>query len=97
MRSAAQNRDGPCTNHDRPVKEPRPTAPLQGIAGISPARLGRLALLEQGAGAGEVGFLGGDLGLDPVNLRFEFAEAARDPDGITYHGVIRFRAVTEAN
>lgn len=31
-----------------------------------------------------------------VNLRFEFAEARRDPDGITYHGVMRFRAVTEA-
>ena len=30
-----------------------------------------------------------------VNLRFEFAEVGRDPDGITYHGVIRFRAVTE--
>jgi hypothetical protein len=30
-----------------------------------------------------------------VNLRFEFAEARRDPDGITYHGVVRFRAVTE--
>jgi hypothetical protein len=30
-----------------------------------------------------------------VNLRFEFGEVARDPDGITYHGVVRFRAVTE--
>jgi hypothetical protein len=30
-----------------------------------------------------------------VNLRFEFADAAADPDGITWHGVIRFRAVTE--
>ena len=30
-----------------------------------------------------------------VNLRFEFAETRRDPDGITYHGVMRFRAVTE--
>lgn len=30
-----------------------------------------------------------------VNLRFEFADAARDPDGITWHGVARFRAVTE--
>ena len=30
-----------------------------------------------------------------VNLRFEFADARRDPDGITYHGVVRFRAVTE--
>ena len=38
------------------------------------------------------------LGLDDhalVNLRFEFAETRRDPDGITYHGVVRFRAVTE--
>ena len=31
-----------------------------------------------------------------VNLRFEFAETRRDPDGITYHGVVRFMAVTEA-
>jgi hypothetical protein len=30
-----------------------------------------------------------------VNLRFAFADAALDPDGITWHGVIRFRAVTE--
>jgi hypothetical protein len=30
-----------------------------------------------------------------INLRFEFADAALDPDGITWHGVIRFRAVTE--
>lgn len=30
-----------------------------------------------------------------VNLRFEFAETRRDPDGITYHAVMRFRAVTE--
>ncbi len=30
-----------------------------------------------------------------VNLRFEFAETRRDPDGITYHTAIRFRAVTE--
>jgi len=30
-----------------------------------------------------------------VNLRFEFADAALDPDGITWHGVVRFRAVTE--
>jgi hypothetical protein len=30
-----------------------------------------------------------------VNLRFESAQAARDPDGITWHGVMRFRAVTE--
>jgi Protein of unknown function (DUF3168) len=30
-----------------------------------------------------------------VNLRQEFAEARRDPDGETYHGMLRFRAVTE--
>ena len=30
-----------------------------------------------------------------VNLRFEFADAALDPDGITWHGLARFRAVTE--
>ena len=38
------------------------------------------------------------LGLDGhalVNLRFEFADTGRDRDGITYHGVVRFRAVTE--
>jgi hypothetical protein len=32
-----------------------------------------------------------------VNLRFESADVARDPDGLTFHGVLRFRAVTEAN
>lgn len=30
-----------------------------------------------------------------VNLRFEFAETRRDPDGVTWHGVMRLRAVTE--
>jgi Protein of unknown function (DUF3168) len=30
-----------------------------------------------------------------VNLRFETADTRRDPDGITFHGVMRFRAVTE--
>lgn len=30
-----------------------------------------------------------------VNLRQEFAETRRDPDGETYHGIVRFRAVTE--
>ncbi len=30
-----------------------------------------------------------------VNLRFETADTVRDPDGITFHGVLRFRAVTE--
>ncbi len=30
-----------------------------------------------------------------VNLRHELSEARRDPDGETYHGVVRLRAVTE--
>jgi hypothetical protein len=30
-----------------------------------------------------------------VNLRHELSDARRDPDGITWHGVMRFRAVTE--
>jgi hypothetical protein len=30
-----------------------------------------------------------------VNLGFEFSEARRDPDGETYHGIVRYRAVTE--
>ncbi len=30
-----------------------------------------------------------------VNLRHEFSEARRDPDGETYHGIVRFRAITE--
>ena len=30
-----------------------------------------------------------------VNLRHEFSEARRDPDGETTHGIARFRAVTE--
>lgn len=30
-----------------------------------------------------------------VNLRHEFSDARRDPDGETYHGVVRYRAVTE--
>lgn len=30
-----------------------------------------------------------------VNLRFEAADAGQDRDGITWHGVARFRAVTE--
>ena len=30
-----------------------------------------------------------------VSLRFDWASAARDPDGLTWHGVVRFRAVTE--
>ncbi len=31
-----------------------------------------------------------------VNLRHEFSDARRDPDGESYHGVTRYRAVTEA-
>src|SRR5262245_39109584 len=30
-----------------------------------------------------------------VNLRHEFSEARRDPDGEAIHGIARFRAVTE--
>ncbi len=30
-----------------------------------------------------------------VNLRCETADTMRDPDGITVHGRLRFRAVTE--
>jgi hypothetical protein len=30
-----------------------------------------------------------------VNLRHEVSEARRETDGVTYHGVVRFRAVTE--
>ena len=30
-----------------------------------------------------------------VNLRHELSEARREPDGDTYHGLVRFRAVTE--
>ena len=32
-----------------------------------------------------------------VNMRFTFADMRREADGITYHGVVRFRAVTEPN
>jgi hypothetical protein len=30
-----------------------------------------------------------------INLRHEFSEARLDPDGDTFHGVVRYRAVTE--
>ena len=30
-----------------------------------------------------------------VNLRYELSEARLDPDGDTFHGVVRYRAVTE--
>ena len=33
-------------------------------------------------------------GVNLINLRFEFSDIMRDPDGITRHGVIRFRAIT---
>jgi hypothetical protein len=29
-----------------------------------------------------------------INLRFEYSDIMRDPDGITRHGVMRFRAIT---
>ena len=32
-------------------------------------------------------------GYNYINGRFEFADVLRDPDGITRHGVMRFRAV----
>ncbi len=30
-----------------------------------------------------------------VNLQHEFSDARREPDGETYHGIVRLRAVTE--
>lgn len=30
-----------------------------------------------------------------VNMRFELSEARRESDGETYHGIVRYRAVTE--
>jgi len=33
-------------------------------------------------------------GFNLINLRFEFSDIMRDPDGITRHGVMRFRAIT---
>ena len=32
-------------------------------------------------------------GFNLVNIRFEFSDILRDPDGITRHGVMRFRAI----
>ncbi len=32
-------------------------------------------------------------GFNLVNCRFEFSDVMRDPDGITRHGVMRFRAI----
>ena len=34
-------------------------------------------------------------GFNLINLRHEFSDARREPDGDTYHGTVRFRAVTE--
>ncbi len=30
-----------------------------------------------------------------INLRHEFSDARREPDGETYHGIVRYRATTE--
>jgi hypothetical protein len=30
-----------------------------------------------------------------INLRYAFSEARLDPDGDTFHGIVRYRAVTE--
>lgn len=35
----------------------------------------------------------GVTGFNLVNLRFEFSDIVRDPDGVTRHGVMRFRAI----
>ena len=32
-------------------------------------------------------------GFNLANLRFEFSDILRDPDGVTRHGVMRFRAI----
>jgi len=32
-------------------------------------------------------------GTNFINMRFEFSDTIRDPDGITRHGVMRFRAI----
>ena len=33
-------------------------------------------------------------GVNLINLRFEYSDIMRDPDGITRHGVMLFRAIT---
>lgn len=33
-------------------------------------------------------------GFNLVNMRYEFSDIIRDPDGVTRHGIIRFRAIT---
>jgi hypothetical protein len=32
-------------------------------------------------------------GFNLINLRFEYSDIMRDPDGVTRHGVMRFRAI----
>ena len=32
-------------------------------------------------------------GFNLINLRFEFSDILKDPDGVTRHGVMRFRAI----
>ena len=32
-------------------------------------------------------------GFNLINLRYEFSDIMRDPDGVTRHGVMRFRAI----
>ena len=33
-------------------------------------------------------------GFNLINSRFEFSDILRDPDGVTRHGVMRFRVIT---
>ncbi|MEE9589689.1 MAG: DUF3168 domain-containing protein [Hyphomicrobiaceae bacterium] len=30
-----------------------------------------------------------------INIRYEFSDTRRDPEGETFHGIVRYRAVTE--
>ena len=32
-------------------------------------------------------------GFNLINLQFDFSDILRDPDGVTRHGVMRFRAI----
>ena len=32
-------------------------------------------------------------GFNLINLRFEYSDIVRDPDGSTRHGIMRFRAI----
>lgn len=66
-----------------------------------------LHVWSEGAGRREVGAILGEVkrviggasmplaGHQLINLRLEFAESRREADGETYHGVARYRAVTE--